>query len=224
MDITEDHLNNYKTIVFDWDGTLFDSMPNKTRNLGILLHRHFNFPPETVMTLYRRYSGISRRKLLTQIISELKPGFSLSYGTFQKLSDEFSQLNLEANKNAPLFPDVLPCLDRLHHSGQALYISSSSRPEELGPLVTMTGIESQFKAIFSSRQGFDKGKEHLTEICRLENCLPKNLLVIGDDVQDVVLAEKFGAKALRIRRDQPEESLGMVNSLSSLTRRVSNNS
>ena len=60
-----------KVIVFDWDGTLFDSMDNKTRNMGLVFHHHFDFSEKEVVALYCRYSGIPRRELFAQILADL---------------------------------------------------------------------------------------------------------------------------------------------------------
>jgi|SRR3989338_8726565 len=189
-----------KVIVFDWDGTLFDSMDNKTRNMGLVFHHHFDFSEKEVVALYCRYSGIPRRELFAQILADLGGGRILEEDVFQNLSQEFTRLNQEANRGAKLFPDVKPCLDLLCHSGRSLYISSSSPAEELRPLTEQTEITSYFRAVFGSTPEFNKGEEHWREVCRLEKCTLNELLFVGDDEQDAVLAERNNVRHLRIVR------------------------
>jgi len=51
-------------IVFDWDGTLIESLPLKIRNAGRLFEETFGVPRAGIEAAYRVHSGIPRRQLL----------------------------------------------------------------------------------------------------------------------------------------------------------------
>ncbi|HZD56304.1 MAG TPA: hypothetical protein VE136_06260, partial [Anaerolineales bacterium] len=54
-------------LLFDWDGTLINSLDIKVRNAGLLFAETFDLDPAGVEAAYRRHSGIPRQQLFDAI-------------------------------------------------------------------------------------------------------------------------------------------------------------
>ena len=56
-------MNNKWIVLFDWDGTLINSLEIKIRNASMVFHEILGANPEKIGEAYRHYSGIPRRQL-----------------------------------------------------------------------------------------------------------------------------------------------------------------
>ena len=84
-------MNTKWIVLFDWDGTLIDSLPAKVRNAGRLFEQEFGLSPEAVALAYRRVSGIPRKQLFASICADngLPP---LDDNAYQQLSQRFTEM------------------------------------------------------------------------------------------------------------------------------------
>jgi mannose-1-phosphate guanylyltransferase len=57
-------------VLFDWDGTLIDSLDLKIRNAGALFERALGIPHDKVEVVYRQHSGLPRRQVFRAICQE----------------------------------------------------------------------------------------------------------------------------------------------------------
>lgn len=186
-----------RVIVFDWDGTLFDSMTYKPRNAGLVFAAFCHINADDAAHLYRVYTGVPRRKVFQLIANN--SGVALDDSRFAMMSARFTELNLAAAIKTKPFDDVLRALPILAAS-TPLYVSSSAPQDELVTVVAHSGIQLHFAATWGSSKDFNKGKEHFAKICELESCSPAQILFVGDDDADSTLAEGAGVPFCRIRR------------------------
>jgi phosphoglycolate phosphatase-like HAD superfamily hydrolase len=203
-------MKHKKAFIFDWDGTLFDSMKHK-RDHFVELFSKWEKDPQKLETFHRTYSGIPRKELFKKAFWECT-GEELGDTEYQELSDEYTLLNVSKGKNSPLFADVIPFLEK--EKEQLLFISSSSAPQELESMVSEKGIQSYFKEVLGSRPGFSKGPEHVSLILDRYQLSKEDVFFLGDDQKDLELAAKAGVEAKRIDRETKKE--GFLQSLGEL--------
>ena len=99
-------MKKIRAVLFDWDGTLVNSLDVKIRNAGELFNRVFNLSPDQVGMAYRRHSGIPRRQLFDAILDDLgRP--PLDDVEFESLSGKFSIMNTQALRD-PGLPGLIP--------------------------------------------------------------------------------------------------------------------
>ncbi len=210
-------LSGKSVIVFDWDGTLFDSMPYKRANFCALFSELSNAGRDEMLELHSRFSGLPRRTLFEHVAVALR-GTGLSEPEFQALSLRYTGLNIDSSRRVSPFADALHAVPLLRASGFRLYVSSSSAPEELVPIVENSGFAGSFAQTLGSRPRFNKGKEHIAHIAGVEGAGLEKLLFVGDDQQDLTLGSEAGVDTLRVVRQQGQATgnVGIIESLAAL--------
>lgn len=194
-------------IVFDWDGTLFDSMSYKRDNLCATFSTFPSASEELIKRMHARYTGLPRRILFDHIAVAIR-GNGLSEQEFSVLSLSYTERNIKSSRDATPFSDAIYAGHLLQASGLKLYVSSSSDPRELRKVVGQSGLSGLFEGILGSDRGFNKGKEHLLYIVETQRCALDGILFVGDDEQDEVLGAQAGVDSLRVvRNNDPSEML-----------------
>lgn len=194
--------------VFDWDGTLFDSMAAKVGTFGRVvaaaLSRHGRaVPVADVEALYVRHSGLPRAEIFA--IAATDAGIAFSDTTIQAMSEDLYALNHDVLARAPLFDDGVRLLDAVLARGLSAFISSSVPQAELDHFVGLKlppAIRRRLGGVFGSRSGFGKGPGHLSAVLKACACKPEDILVIGDDTADDRLSAAAGIDCIVIDRDR----------------------
>lgn len=195
--------NDRTIILFDWDGTLVNSLDLKVRHAGLVFSRSYAVSPAEVEASYRRHSGIPRRQLFAAIYHDLGLG-NLNDDQFTRLSAQFSDLNrrvLTDPSTPGLLPaDTIPALEQLCQMGVTLYVSSSAETGELREVAQALGLAPYFLnsggEILGSQPGLNKGPEHVRYIRERHAPSPVRLLAVGDEPSDIRLARQAGITAV----------------------------
>lgn len=184
-----------RAILFDWDGTLVDSLSLKVQNAGRVFQDILQYDSQTVEQAYQHYSGIPRRNLFDSIAMAVG-GARLSDEAYAKLSKEFSALNQASVNTDHVFSDVPYTLSRLHNRGFTLVVSSSAVPEDVKQSAKATGLAQYFDEVLGSRDGFGKGNGHIGLVCKRWDLRPREICMVGDEPADIKLAKDAGAQAV----------------------------
>lgn len=182
-------------VLFDWDGTLINSLDIKIRNAGILFSQSLNISPQLVAEAYRHYSGVPRRQLFDVIC--VNNGMSpLSEEQFMGLNQEFSRANLAALENVNLHEvvseDTRKTLQTLVDLGFTMYVSSASDTQEIRHLANSFRLDQFFCEILGSAPGFNKGKQHVEYILKAQRAELFQLIMVGDEPADIYLGKEAG--------------------------------
>ena len=192
------HILDKAAIIFDWDGTLFNSMEYKMRNM-IKIFTELSVSEFEAVQLYRKLSGVPREKLFKAMFDKLL-GRRMTDGEYIHLSNTFTNLNIESSLHAKLFNDVIPAIKKLKILF-CLFISSSSDHKELASVVKNKQIEEYFVGVFGSKQEFNKGRDHFQHITEKYPLKLPDLLFVGDDEQDMLIGKECGVDTVRIIRE-----------------------
>lgn len=192
-------------LVFDWDGTLVDSLEHKIANAARLFNDVFDVSRTAVDEAYRRHTGIPRRQLFEAIAADVGAPL-LTEELFRELSEQFTRANQTAISRIAPPADTVETLQALTVRQYPLYISSSAAPDELRQLSKQLKLDGYFAEILGSTPGFDKGPEHIDYIRSRQND-PTTLLFIGDDPADVQLGRQSGALTVAKIGTHPAERL-----------------
>lgn len=201
-------INLKKIFVFDWDGTLFNSMPIKRKTftesiyLTLKNKRKVKVDKEITLSTYVEFSGLPRKEIFQKVLEKFDQDFE------EDLYDSFNKLLTRKNKKllteANLFSATIEFFIELVHKSKKIYISSSVPQEELDFLVHAkipVSILSTISSVFGSSDGFAKGKQHFEKILEFENCSTQDILFLGDEIMDFQLSQKFGVDCIIIDRD-----------------------
>jgi len=175
-------------ILFDWDGTLVNSLNLKVENAGVLFNDRFGYSVESIERAYRIHSGVPRRTLFDAILMEVG-NRKLNNSEYADLSNAFTELNLSNLSTDYLFSDTIETLDYLRGCGIRLFVSSSAIPEDVIASAAQLGISDKFVEVLGSFEGFGKGIEHVSYVCEKYKLNKGKIIMIGDESADIFLAK-----------------------------------
>lgn len=183
-----------KLFVFDWDGTIIDSMQTKYNNFSNLLCNMINeVSPSTVcieevLDIYKTFSGHSRRFIFDETLSNCGCKGKVDYPAF---TSALAKTNINDLKDAMLFEDSVRLLDKLHLLNIPFCISSSSPVTELTRIVSAKQRDGVLLApdhILGSKDGFRKGFDHLSFLRQqYQNLSFEDIVFFGDEIMDYKL-------------------------------------
>ena len=197
-------------VLFDWDGTLVDSLPVKIHNAGRLFQQAFGVPAEVIMQAYRRHSGVPRRQLFAAICTEagIPP---LDDERYNRLSKSFTEMNLASLTRASpgdlLQPSTTAALEALVRLGYPLYVSSSADTQEIRSLARGLGLEGFFVDVLGSLPGFGKGEQHVRHVLEEQGASLDQLVFVGDEPTDIALGRSAGVLTIAKTGTYSAESL-----------------
>jgi len=209
-------MENYKVLVFDWDGTLFDSMQYKHKNTFLAL-QEFNWAnEEEIFKIHSETTGLPRKILFNSIAISLR-GEPFTDKEYSKVSNLYTSLNIASAKQAKVFPEVIEFLLKITKK-IPVYVSSSADVNEVNFAADFHNVKSYFIELLGSTPGFSKGKEHLNYIGSKEKVNSKQLIFVGDDIHDVKLGNEANVFTLRIMRkiSNKKENYPVLNQLKEL--------
>lgn len=195
-----------EVFVFDWDGTLFDSMEAKTSSFGGVIsqclgQRTGGLTRELAEALYRQYSGRPRKEIFGIIAA--KYGLHLTDADMEDMSQQVTNSNKITLAEALLFDDGLRLLPVLMELGHTLYVSSSVPQKELEMFFNAKmplQIRNYFRGVFGSSHGFAKGIGHFERITKDTGCHVGQCLMFGDDLADMALSQMAGVDGILVDR------------------------
>ena len=181
----------YKTVVWDWNGTLLDDVTLAVDVVNEILHDHqlerltrqrykqiFDFPVQ-------RYYG--------------KAGMDFSDISFETISERYCQAFEDQIDKAPLFSDVRPVLSSIEALGVRQFILSSTEHGALVRMVSGFGITESFHDIRGNPDGLARSKIEVGgELIQTHNIEPGKALMVGDTQHDWEVAEELGMDCLLV--------------------------
>ncbi len=175
---------SFKLVVWDFDGTLADSLPTSV-SIFNRLAPELGFKPLEDVNAAR---GMSTRELMRK--------HGVSFWRLPRLvrryqaavAEEAERLKLTAGMS-----DLLPaCAARVRQG-----ILSSNREDNIRRCLRANGAEEHFAFVVGYPRLFGKGKA-LKRIIRAERLAGEDVLYIGDELRDVEAAKKAGVKVAAV--------------------------
>ncbi len=201
-------LENKDVFVFDWDGTILDSMQIKFATFSeTLSERAASYSKDRnlqnkIKTMYQNLSGLPRKEIFKRILKELNIQYNLiDYNEFNNCLVKKNKKRLEA---AEIFFDAKELIKNLIKAKKTIFISSSVPQDELSFFTNKklgADLKNGISACFGSSSGFHKGEEHLDFIQKNMNCNKRQMIFIGDDLMDYKLSVRAGVDFILIDRN-----------------------
>lgn len=180
-----------KLIVFDWDGTLADSV-GKIIDCKKFLARKYNLPEPSEETI--------KNVLGTKFEHAFAICFpSISQEKLHELSKEFHALMQHDSYQATLFPNARKILELLKKRGVKIAIASAKNSDELSKAVIFNDLSGLLDVVCSSDK--HQGKpfpEMLKYIMAQFKVRPEECLMIGDTTTDIIFGNNAGVKTIGV--------------------------
>ena len=174
-----------KLVVWDFDGTLADSLPTSV-SIFNRLAPEMGFKPLEDVTAAR---GMSTRQLMR------KHGISL--WRLPRLVRKYQALVAEEADKLKLVAGLPAALSAITGTGLRLGILSSNREDNIRRCLRANGAEGHFAFVVGYPKLFGKGKA-LKRILRAERLHRDEVLYVGDELRDVEAAKKAGVKVAAV--------------------------
>ena len=163
-----------KSLIFDFDGTIVDSMTRLTEVAAQVLSRFFSISAAEATRLYTLTSGLP----FNEQVATLYPGHPN-----QKLAVEtFEAKKLVSYFSEPLFDDALDTLQTLKEKHYFLAVSSSNAQHLVEKFVQDRLLP--FDLALGWKPNFGKGAAHFQWIQQRENFKNDEMVFIGDSLKD----------------------------------------
>jgi phosphoglycolate phosphatase len=185
-------MNDFKLVVFDWDGTLMDSearivacLQAAVADLGL---------PDQGPARYRNIIGLG----LAEALANLFPGETRT--TVEALTDRYRHHFLYADPTpSTLFDGAVGAVRTLAERGYLLAVATGKGRRGLDKVLEETGMADCFHATRCADETFSKPHpEMLLQLMDVLGAEPGETLMIGDTEYDMQLAHNAGTAALAV--------------------------
>ncbi len=203
---------NLKAVIFDFDGTVADSMPELTGLAETLMTRHYGLGRAEARERYLWTSGLPFRSQL----EELFPADSRN----DEVASEFEAAKLGRVSGWRPFAGVQPTLAFLNRTGIQTFICSSSTDEIVRAFIANNGLDDLFTGVLGHDGRLTKDRQ-LAEILKNHGLRAREAVFVGDSLRDRAFAQRAGITFIGIQRstysaDFAAHGVPMVASLSEI--------
>jgi choline kinase/phosphoglycolate phosphatase-like HAD superfamily hydrolase len=196
-----------KAVIFDFDGTLADTMPFLTALAVQLMTAHYHLAPEEARIRYRETTGL---EFATQL-EEIFPNHTKNAQVAAAFEAEKEERILEH----PLFPDTIPILAYLAEQDVKTFVCSSTRQELIDRYDRKARLTNYVDNLRGVRHGRNKA-ELLRSILAETGIRPDQAIFVGDSRRDGDIAESIGLGFVRVLRGEDRDGDGGIVSLGAL--------
>ena len=178
--------NNSKLIIFDFDGTLADT-------LGALLRISNRLAPEFGYPQIGDEQFASLKYLSSwEIIKLSKVALWKLPFLIKRVKEEFPK----EVRNVRLFPGVIELLNTLKMQGYRLGIVSSNAEQNIRSLLGQNQIEHLFDFV-TTASTFGKGKA-IGKLLKQYKCPKSDAIYIGDEIRDIQAARSIEIRVVAV--------------------------
>jgi phosphoglycolate phosphatase len=175
----------FKLVVFDFDGTLADSLA-ATVAVFNRLAGEMGFAPLTDPAAARH---IATRQFLKR--------HGISFWRLPRVVRRFRALAAEGAGELKLFAGIPEALAALMSGGAKLGVLSSNAEGTIRTALRANGADGHFAFVVGYPRLFGKGKA-LKRIVRAERVERSDVLYVGDEVRDIEAAQRAGVKSAAV--------------------------
>jgi len=173
-----------KGILFDFDGTLIDTMHYFQKIAGEVIYKYYRIPVSDGEHLYFETSGLPFEKQMEIIM----PGGDYNFSVVE----EFERRKLDNLFNEKFEPEVRTALQALEKRGLTLGISSGNFTHLINEFLEKEQLP--FPVVMGYEPGFEKGRDHFEHFLKKTGFKKEEILFVGDSIKDGERAQEYGVR------------------------------
>lgn len=185
-------MTNYKLAIFDWDGTLLDSIQIIVDSVH-LTAKYFHLPLLTDQAV-KNIIGLK----LDYAISQLYP--ALTEKQLNAFLEKYAELFVTLEKATPkLFPNVLETLTKLRENGYLLAVATGKSRKGLDRILNALNLTDFFDATRCADETAGKpDPKMLNELLSYFKLNNNQAIMIGDASFDLQMANNAGLDSIAV--------------------------
>jgi len=198
-------INNYKHIIWDWNGTLLNDVDFCRRIINRILV--VNELPELSLEKYR--------EIFTFPVQDYykTAGLDFSKTSFEAMGKDFIDEYEEKKLSCSLHENAIEVLSTIHQKGIKQSVLSAYLHDNLVSILGHYNLTQYFDNVIGLDNIYAGSKTHLGLALIDQLNLPKeNILFIGDTLHDAEVAKAMGVKSILIANGHQVKEKLMVNS------------
>jgi len=182
-------MENIKFVIFDFDGTIADTMPfSFSRSLELLRKEKIDFPEKEIIKKIKSNNYFELMKEFK--LSWLKIPFMLQI-VKQGQRDLYSQID-----KIKIFPGMKNLLKDLRNNNYQIGILSSNMQRNVNKFIKIKRLNF-FDIIYCESNILGKDQT-FRKMMRKYNLKPEEIIYIGDEIRDVEACKKVGIKIIGV--------------------------
>jgi len=179
-------LTSIKTIFFDFDGVIADSVDIKTKAFAKLFKRYGDEIVKKVVEYHLSHGGVSRYDKFRYYYQNFL-GKKITDDEIDTLDKKFSEIVYNEVLKAPFIEGALDFLDICDREGKNMFVISATPKKEIERIVKARGIDRYFREVVGSPPTKD---ENLTYLIKQYDIDPLKAVYFGDSPNDLEVAQK----------------------------------
>ena len=179
-------LTSIKTIFFDFDGVIADSVDIKTKAFAKLFKRYGDEVVKKVVEYHLSHGGVSRYDKFRYYYQNFL-GKKITDDEIDTLDKKFSEIVYNEVLKAPFIEGALDFLDICDRKGKNMFVISATPKKEIERIVKARGIDRYFREVVGSPPTKD---ENLTYLIKQYDIDPLKAVYFGDSPNDLEVAQK----------------------------------
>lgn len=180
-----------KAVIFDFDGTIADTMPFLTKLAVMLITEKYNVSKDEAERRYLETTGID----FTSQLELLFP----NHPNNRDVVAAFESRKLEGIYAHPVFSDVIPTLRYFRNKKIKTFICSSTKQEIITTYFRLNTIYDLADGLLGYKPDFGKS-DQLEFILQYYKMQPEEVLFVGDSLRDYDFAKDKKIKFIGISR------------------------
>ena len=172
---------NKKTIIFDFDGTIGDTLTLGIEIYNDIAHK-FNCKQVELTDVPQLQSKRPREIMGDYNINYFNIPFLL-WGIKKELGKRMDEVKA--------FPDMIETIRELKASGHRVGILTSNSKENVEKFLQINHVTDLFEFIYSGKHVFGKEKT-MKKVLKKEGIDNRGVVYVGDETRDVVASKKAG--------------------------------
>jgi phosphoglycolate phosphatase len=209
-----------KLVIFDWDGTLFDSIDIICHSM--LQAGHLAGAPIRTKDDIKNIIGLSLDKAVDTVWPELP------LHEKNTIIEHYKTIYVASDQTPPLaYPGVIDVLNKLQAMGMQMAVATGKSRRGLDRVMSLTNTKDYFVTSRCADEAISKPHPLMLEQILAElNVLPEQAIMIGDTEYDLNMATNAGMKSIgvtygahqeeRLRACQPHALINDFNQLSNI--------
>ncbi|MGJ8692575.1 MAG: HAD-IA family hydrolase [Thalassotalea sp.] len=185
-------MNNYQLYIFDWDGTLMDSVGRIVSSMQTAAQLANVTTPsiENAKGIIGMSLAVGIKKLFPDVNDAKREEI------FHLYKEQYLELN---ETPTPLFPHTIEMLTALNKQDKIITIATGKARAGLDRIFAATKTEHFFHSTRTADDAESKpSPEMILQLLREFNVAPQNAVMIGDSLFDLQMAEAAGVDRIGV--------------------------